>query len=115
MTEKLTYREFWKNVNSEPKESEWIYIFASDWLKDHWAFYAYIRLSHYEQDISAINNLIQRLNWRDGDVYVELIEHSTGMGELYSVLYREGSNYARWNVLDPKDWQKHQKIFPVTA
>lgn len=112
---KLKYRGWWNAINPQPKEEEWIELFASDWLKDHWAFYAYIRLSHYEEDITAINALIRHLNWRDGDVYVELINHSDGLAELYHVLYREGSKYAHWNALDPKDWLKHQHLFPVSA
>ncbi|MEM3696522.1 MAG: hypothetical protein QXQ94_03325 [Candidatus Bathyarchaeia archaeon] len=65
----LKYKGFWNNVNEKPK-GEWIEIFASDWNKDYWGFYAYISLDNYAQDIAAINKLIHELNWRDGDVYV---------------------------------------------
>lgn len=64
----LKYRGFFKAVNRKP-QGEWIEVFASDWNKDYWAFYAYISLKNFREDIKAINNLIHKLNWRDGDTH----------------------------------------------
>jgi len=102
----LKYRGFFKSVNEQPKDGEWIEVFASDWFKEHWAFYAYIRLANYKEDIEAINNLIQKLNWRDGDVYVELINHSEGLKSFYHQLYEAGY-FTHHNALEPENWRKH--------
>jgi hypothetical protein len=82
--EPLKYRGYFNALNNPPKDDEWIEIFVSDWFKDHWAFYAFIALKRYKEDIAAINKLIQEMNWRDGDVYVELINHSDKLGEFYT-------------------------------
>jgi len=100
----LRYRGFWETVKERPS-GEWILIFASDWNKDHWAFYAYISLEGYERDIGEINELIRELNWMDGDVYVELIDHSPGLGEFYRWLY-EGGYLTHHNALDPESWRR---------
>ena len=72
----LEYQGFFKRVNDPP--TDYIEIFVSDWNKDHWAFYVFIDVEDYESDIEAITDLIStdRLNFRDGDFYVELIDHS---------------------------------------
>jgi len=98
----LTYKGFYKSVNEKPR-GEWIEIFASDWFKDYWAFYAYISLDNHKKDIEAINNLIHRLNWRDGDVYVELINHSEGLKDFYHWLYEKGY-FTHHCALDPENW-----------
>jgi len=100
----LTYKGFYKSVNEKPR-GEWIEIFASDWFKDYWAFYAYISLDNHKKDIEAINNLIHRLNWRDGDVYVELINHSEGLKDFYHWLYEKGY-FTHHCALDPENWRK---------
>ncbi len=113
MTEtQLKYQGFYNYANDKP-EGECIIIFCSDWLKDHWAFYAFIGLDNYKRDIIAIQNLVAELNFRDGDTYVELIDHSDGLAELYHVLYQEGGSYAHWNALNTKEWDKHKRLFPV--
>ena len=100
----LTYKGFYKSVNEKPR-GEWIEVFASDWFKDYWAFYAYISLENYEKDIEAINDLIHRLNWRDGDVYVELINRSEGLKDFYHWLYEKGY-FTHHCALDPENWRK---------
>ena len=100
----LTYKGFYKSVNEKPR-GEWIEVFASDWFKDYWAFYAYISLDNHKKDIEAINNLIHRLNWRDGDVYVELINHSEGLKDFYHWLYEKGY-FTHQCALDPENWRK---------
>lgn len=100
----LTYKGFYESVNEKPR-GEWIEIFVSDWFKDYWGFYAYISLENYERDIEAINSLIHRLNWRDGDVYVELINRSEGLKDFYHWLY-EKSYFTHHCALDPENWRK---------
>ncbi len=100
----MEYRESFKSVNAKPKNDEWIEVFASDWFKEHWAFYAYIALKHHKQDIEEINNLIHKLNWRDGDVYVELIDHSEGLREFYHQLYERGY-FTHHVALEPENWE----------
>jgi len=101
----MEYKGFFKSVNEEPKNDEWIEVFASDWFKDYWAFYAYISLKNYQKDIEAINELIHKLNWRDGDVYVELINHSDGLHDLYHWLYEKGY-FTHHDALNPENWRK---------
>jgi hypothetical protein len=101
----LKYKGFYETVNPKPK-GEWILIFASDWFKEHWAFYAYISLESYEEDLEQINELIHRLNWRDSDVYVELIDHSPALKEFYHHLYEQGY-FTHHNALDPKNWRSY--------
>jgi hypothetical protein len=103
-TEKLKYKGYFNEVNSKP-EGNYILIFASDWNKDYWAFYAYISQQDWWKDIRQINNLVKRMNWRDGDVYVELINfHDETMRKFYMTLYDE-SDWAHWNALDPETWK----------
>lgn len=99
---KLTYKGFFKAVNEEP--SEFIEIFVSDWNKDHWAFYAYIDKDNYEEDIEQINQLMTELNYRDGDVYIELINHSEDLESFYSYLYDLGK-YTQSDVLNKEYWE----------
>jgi hypothetical protein len=101
----LRYKGFYETVNRKPK-GEWIRIFVSDWFKQYWAFYAYISLENYERDIEAINDLIHRLNWRDDDVYVELIDRSAGLKDFYHHLYEWGY-FTHHNVLDPQNWRNY--------
>jgi hypothetical protein len=102
---KLRYKGFYGTINRKPK-GKWIQIFVSDWFKQYWAFYAYISLENYEKDIEAINDLIHRLNWRDGDVYLELIDHSPGLKEFYHHLYERGY-FTHHNALNPENWRSY--------
>jgi hypothetical protein len=99
----LKYKGFYKAANRKPK-GEWIQIFASDWFKQYWAFYAYVSLENYEEDIDKVNDLIHRLNWRDGDVYVELIDHSPELKDFYHHLYERGY-FTHHNALNPQNWR----------
>lgn len=103
----LEYKGFWNAVNRKPKS--YIEIWVSDWNKDHWGFYAYINAESYEQDTKDIQDLIRKLNWRDGDVYVELINYSKDLKDFYKVLY-DNDWYAEWSTLHPDYWRKAQKI-----
>jgi len=99
----LKYQGYFNWVNSVPQNG-WIEVFCSDWNKDHWAFYAYIGADSHREDLKAINRLIMDLNFRDGDVYVELIDHSRNLSDFYHTLYSDlGSDY----VLKPDIWEKN--------
>ena len=98
----LKYKGFFKHVNDEPT-GEYIEIFVSDWNKEHWGFYAYISKDDYETDIDNIQELITKLNYRDGDVYTELINHSDELEHFYKYLYDLGS-YTQSDVLNPEYW-----------
>ncbi len=102
--EPLKYRGFFKTVNPKPS-GNYVLVFASDWNKDYWAYYAYISQANWKDDINQINELIRKMNYRDGDVYVELIDyHDDAMHDFYMYLYDSG-DMAHWNALDPKEWQ----------
>lgn len=100
----MKYQGFFKHVNETPKTEEYIEIFCSDWNKDHWAFYASITKDNYEQDIQDIQSLITKLNYRDGDVYIELIDHSPELEHFYHYIY-ESNNYTHSPILDPRLWE----------
>jgi hypothetical protein len=100
----LEYKESFKAVNDKPISSEWVEVFCSDWNKEHWSFYAYIDKDNYEQDIEDINTLLQKLNFRDGDVYIELIDHSSDLEGFYHYLYKLGQ-YTQSEVLNPEYWE----------
>jgi len=101
----VQYKGFAKGVNEEPQGDEWIEIWASDWNKDYWGFYAYISLKNCMKDIEDIWTLINELNWRDGDVYVELINHSDGLKAFYEKLLEKG--YMTDDaVLNPDNWKQ---------
>jgi len=103
--EPLKYRGFFESVNPKPT-GNYILVFASDWNKDYFAFYAYISHDKWKDDINQINELITKMNWRDGDVYVELIDyHDETLHDFYMYLYDSG-DMAHWNALDPEEWQK---------
>jgi hypothetical protein len=102
----LKYKGCFNTVNPKPA-GNYILVFASDWNKDHWAFYAYVSQQNWKEDVRKINDLVTRMNWRDGDVYVELIDyHDETMHDFYTYLYDSG-DMAHWNALDPKEWQKN--------
>lgn len=99
------YRGAYNMVNSKPQGS-WIEVFCSDWNKDHWAFYAYIGADSYREDLKGINRLINDLNFRDGDVYIELIDHSEELSDFYHKLYHN-DDWSDHAVLNPDIWTKH--------
>lgn len=107
----VKYKGFFKAVNEKPINDEWVEVFASDWFKDHWAFYAYISLKNREEDIEAVNDLIHELNWRDGDVYVELIDHSPKLKEFYHALYEQGC-FTHHCALDVQNWRRLAHLLP---
>ncbi len=100
------YRGFFKSAN-EPETDKWIEVFASDWGKEFFAFYAYIDVQTYKKDLEAINKLISELNYVDGDVYVELIDHSgqKDVAKFYDWLYSEGY-FSDWAALCPENWDE---------
>ena len=99
----LKYKGFFKHINEEPT-GDYIEIFVSDWNKDHWGFYAHISKDDYEADIDNIQELISKLNFRDGDVYTELINHSDELEHFYKYLYDLGQ-YTQSDVLNPELWE----------
>ena len=108
----LNYKGHYTAVNN-PAES-YIEIFCSDWNKDYWSFYAYINADTYEQDTKDVLALIKKLNYRDGDVYVELINHSDDLESFYKILY-DNDWYAEWSTLWPDYWVKAQELLEVKA
>jgi len=98
----MTQADFYKAANEKP-DGAYIEIFCSDWNKEHWTFYYYIDQDNYEEDISKCNELIDQYNWRDGDVYVELIDHSEDLTGFYKYLY-DLNSLAHWKALDPEYW-----------
>jgi len=102
-TNELKYKGFFKHINEKPIE-EYIELFVSDWNKEHWAFYCYISKDSYETDIEEIQELITKLNYRDGDVYTELINHSDELEGFYKYLYDIGQ-YTQSEVLNTKYWE----------
>ena len=99
----MEYKGFFKAVNPKPT-GEYIEIFVSDWNKEHFAFYSYIDKDNYEDDITEINKLIKKLNFRDGDIYIELIDCSTGLDGFYKYLYELGY-YTQSDVLNKEYWE----------
>ena len=99
----LEYKGFFKHVNDKPT-GEYIEVFVSDWNKEYWAFYYYISLDNYEQDIEDINNLITKLNYRDGDIYHELIDHSPDLEGFYKYIY-DSEKYSHPNALNIELWE----------
>jgi hypothetical protein len=100
---RLEYKGFYKTINEKP-EGECINLFVSDWNKEHFAFYVYIGKDNYSDDIEQIQKLITKLNYRDGDVYCELIDHSPELEHFYHYLYELG-HYTQSDVLDPEYWE----------
>ncbi|MGB3479894.1 MAG: hypothetical protein WBB67_12125 [bacterium] len=105
-SEKLKSKGYFNAVNPKPA-GNYILIFASDWNKDYWAFYAYVSQQEWREDIKQINDLIKRMNWRDSDVYVEMIDyHDKTMHDFYMYLYDSGY-LAHWSALDIEKWESH--------
>jgi len=99
----LVYRGFFNSVNERPA-GEYVQLFVSDWNKEHWAFYAYVDPDSYEDDLDAIGELRAALNWRDGDIYVELIDRSEGLKGFYEYLYSQGY-MTHSDVMDRELWE----------
>ncbi len=101
----LKYKGFFNHVNVKP--GDFIEIFCSDWNKEFWAFYAFIDVDDYEDDVEAVNALISELNFRDGDVYVELINHSDDecIGKMYKKHYERGY-MSHSSILDVEAWEE---------
>lgn len=104
----LKYKGFFKHINEKPN-GDYIEIFVSDWNKEYWSFYAYISRDNYETDIEEINNLITKLNYRDGDYYFELIDRSEELKGFYDYIYdtnrhthSETLNIELWEILQEK-------------
>lgn len=102
----MKYHGFWNHANTKPES--WICVWVSDWNKDYWGTYVYIDSTKYEEDTKELLKLINKLNWRDGDVYVELIDHSPDLKELYNYMY-ERDWYQQWSTLNPDLWTKAQE------
>ena len=102
----MQYKGFFNPVNAKP-QGDWIEVFCSDWNKDHWAFYAYIGVDSYERDTKEISDLVEKLNWRDGDTYIELINHSANerAKDLYEKMMKK-SDMSDWAALDPNVWKE---------
>lgn len=107
MATKPEYKGFFHSAN-QPTTDEWIEVFVSDWNKDHFAFYAYIDLLTFREDIENIWKLVHDFNY-GGDIYIELIDYSTKSERIkrfYDYLYEKGY-YSDWAALDPKVWEKY--------
>ena len=99
----MEYKGFFETINDKPS-GEYINIFVSDWNKEHWSFYVYISKDKYEEDIEQINKLMSKLNYRDGDIYIELIDHSSDLEHFYHYLYELGY-MTQSQVLDLEYWE----------
>ena len=99
----MKYNGFFKHINDKPTD-EYIELFVSDWNKEHFAFYCYISKDNYETDIEEIQELITKKNFRNGDVYCELINHSDELEGFYKYLYEIGQ-YTQSEVLNPRYWE----------
>jgi len=104
----LEYNGFFNRVNNPP--DNFIEVFISDWNKEHWAFYVFIDVEEFEDSLDEINDLIStdRLNHRDGDFYVELINHSEQ--DFTEKLYRkflENSGLDHNCVLWSSNWEEY--------
>jgi len=102
---KLEYKGWYEEVNEPPKDDEWIEVFVSDYNIQCWAFYAYIGLKTFREDIEAICNIEPFKSWL-GDTYVELVDCSKGIEPFYRYLYAKGY-YTHHNALDPEEWEKY--------
>lgn len=107
--EDFKYVKYGCHLNEKPEgfNTEYIEIFVSDYNKEYWCFYAYISEENHKEDIDSIWKIISKLNWRDGDTYTELINHSGGLKFFYSYLYKRDS-HDHSSVLDPKSWGKER-------
>jgi hypothetical protein len=99
----LEYKGFFKHVNDKPV-GEYIEVFVSDWNKEYWAFYYYISKDNYESDIEEISNLIAKLNFRDGDIYHELINYSPELEGFYKYIY-DSDKYSHSSILNTELWE----------
>lgn len=99
----MKYNGMFKATHKKP-DGDYIELFVSDWNKDYWGFYTYIEKDNYEEDIDNINNLITKLNWRDGDYYIELIDYKGDLEYFYHYIY-ENNNYTHSAILNSKYWE----------
>lgn len=99
----MKYKGFFKAVNKKPS-GDYIEVFVSDWNKDYWAFYSYIEKDNYETDLEEINELIKKLNYRDGDVYIELIDFNGELDGFYHYIY-DANEYTHSSILNPEYWE----------
>ncbi|MBD3158470.1 MAG: hypothetical protein GF309_06725 [Candidatus Lokiarchaeota archaeon] len=107
LTEKqndIEYNGFWKPANTKP-DGEYVLVWVSDWLKQDWGFYCYISLDAYKQDLDGIHGLIEELNFRGVDVYVEMVDHSPGLKEFYGKEYNK-SKISHYHILKPETWER---------
>lgn len=100
----LEYRGFWSPVNNKPEGDPWIKIWVSDWNKEHFGFYYYVNCRYAETSLKRVLDLIDRLNKRDGDIYVELIDHAPSIETHYMNLIDEASwyllgQYKKWLII----------------
>jgi hypothetical protein len=105
MSTEIKYNGFFNQAN-EPETDEHITIFVSDWLKDYWAAYVSIDADSYEDDIDKIHEFILKMNWRDGDVYIELVNEN-GLNGFYQLALSKGwlsdheiLNKELWEILE---------------
>jgi hypothetical protein len=104
----MEYKGFFKTVNTKPTGDS-ITVFISDWHKEHWAFYVHISRDNFEADIDEISQLMDKLNYRDGDVYIELIDYEGDLEHFYKYVYDSGYmthsailDKELWEILDDK-------------
>lgn len=98
----IEYNGFWKPANSKPN-GEYILVWVSDWLKQDWGFYCYIALDTYRQDLKGIHALIEELNFRGVDVYVEMVDHSPGLEKFYHEKYTRDRMF-HYHILNLETW-----------
>jgi hypothetical protein len=63
-----------------------------------------VALEKYEHDLEFILAEMNKLNYRDGDTYVELIDRDEGVKHFYRYLYERGT-YSHWDALEKGFWE----------
>lgn len=95
----LEYKGIGEHVN--PNSVTAITIAVQDWNGEYWMFYADIDMHTYSEDCEEISELIEKLNWRDGDVRIELIDYNSELTGLYEYFEMIGANF---EILDTDYW-----------
>ena len=98
----LKYTKFGCNVSPDLEREDYIYIWVSDWNKDHFGFYASIDPDTYEDDIEEIQQLIDSFNY-GGDIYFELINHSDNMEYFYKWV-NSLNGYTNSDIMNTDIW-----------
>ena len=101
--DKLALDTQMQHINERPA-GDYIEVFNSDWNKSYWSFYGFVSRDDYESDLEEILKGIEKLNYRDGDTYTELINYTGELENFYHYLYDRG-HYSHADALDKGFWE----------